>query len=118
MKILSDKYRKTLKRINIKFTDLTAEDLKTCLTQLSLFKNLRSLNLTIDSNESQQNFIDECLEQMTRNCVKLKNFRLEINDNSLISDDFFAVLSHLKSIERLEIVLGIIIKIESKCQKS
>ena len=50
---------------------------------------------------------------MTRNCVKLKNFRLEINDNSLISDNFFAVLSHLKSIEILEIVLGLTKKLRA-----
>ena len=70
--ILYDMYHKTIKDLTIKLCeDLTTDDLKTCLTQLSLFDNLQSLDLTIDCHTIQQNSIDECLEQLTRKCDKL-----------------------------------------------
>ena len=77
MKILSDKYQKKLKHLEIEFSakywsknNLNHEDLMTCLNELSLFVNLESLKLLIyiDINESQQKSVEKCLEQMTQNC--------------------------------------------------
>ena len=40
MKAFTDKYGKTLKSITITFYDMSNDDLKTCLIELSLFENL------------------------------------------------------------------------------
>ena len=108
MKIFTDKYGKTMKSIKISLNDLTTDDLKSCLIELSLFENLQSLDLSIDNYDIKHNAIDEYLRQMTRNLNKLKNFSLKIcNQYSLISGDFFTLLPQLKQIESLELELEI-----------
>ena len=109
MKILSDKYQKKIKHLEIEFSkkyfsqkSLNHEDLKTCLNQLSLFVNLRSLKLQIliHINDSQQNSVEKCLEQLFKNCDKME--RLSFTCYS-ISNKFFNILSNLKSLERLRL---------------
>ena len=101
MKMFTDKYSKTMINIEIILDDetyLTTEDINKCLIMLSQFENLQLLNLTINDKASKQKTIDQSLEQLTRNCVKLKKFQLYIADDSLINDKLFTALSHLKAI--------------------
>ena len=103
---LSDKYHKTLKHLNITFHELRPELLMACFVDLCLFDNLESLEVkVIDFMYYKEYTIDECIQQLTQKCVKLKNFGLEC---SSISDHFFSALSNLKSVERLKLDFGFI----------
>ena len=106
MNILTHKYHKSMKSLRITFTLQTIEELKTCLTQLSLFENLRSLQLQIKDYE-EYNFIDQPLEELTRKCTKLTTCILEIGNDSLKSEYFLKVLSHLKAVQKLVLMFGV-----------
>ena len=64
---------------------------------------MRSLEFEIlgDADDS----IDQYFEEVTRKCTKLKIFCLDLENISLISEHFLKVLSHLKVVEKLELML-------------
>lgn len=101
MRVLSEKYCHSLTSLEIKFYELTAEELNTCLILLAKMENLRSLELSIDCKSGDHKPIDQLLQHLFRNCVRIKNFQFWVNNDRLIGDRFFTVLSHLKAIERL-----------------
>ena len=108
MKVLTHKYHKTMKCLNIMFILLTTDELKTCLTQLSLFESLETLKLEIvDYDQIQYDFIDQYFEELTRKCTKLKNLSLALENDSLISEHFLKVLTHLKDVQKLDLRLGV-----------
>ena len=101
MKILSDKYSKTMKSLDIRLSDLTEEELKTCIKCIARFENLKELKLSIYTEEP----IVDCLSLIGQKCNKLLKLDLSISDNVPISDNFFALFSKFKSIKKLTIYL-------------
>ena len=98
MKILSDKYYKTLKSLSVKISDLTAEELKTCIEYIARFQNLKELNLEFGSLKVTEP-IDDYLSLIGRKCSKLLNFYLNINSLVPISHRFFALFSPIQSLK-------------------
>ena len=104
MKILSDKYCQTMKKVIISLEDLSAEEVKTCVDSICRFKNLKSLGLTICSKGKEP--IDENLSLIGQKCTKLLKLDLMIDCSVRISDRFFEVFHHFKTIRRIKIMLN------------
>ena len=105
MKILSDKYSKTMKTLNIRLFNLTAEELKTCIECIARFENLKELKVSISPIDITQP-IDDCLSLIGQKCTKLLKLDLSISMNELIpiTDRFFASFSEFKAIKKLKIL--------------
>ena len=104
MKILSDKYRQTMKTLNVGLTGLTAEELKTCIECIARFENLKELRLDIKGlNISEP--IDHVFKLIGRKCTKLLKFKLRIYESLLIFDRFFDLFYDFKAIKKLLIIL-------------
>ena len=71
LKILSDKYSKTMKTLNVTLKSLTAEDLKTCFDCISRFENLLKLTLELKHLNKLKDTIDDCLSLIGQKCNKL-----------------------------------------------
>ena len=77
LKTLSNKYSQTMKSLNISFSSLTAEVLKTCFNCITRFENLRELTLSITDFEDITQPIDDCLSLIGQKCNKLLKLDLE-----------------------------------------
>ena len=102
LKILSDKYSKTMKTLNIKLNDLTEEELKTCIKCIARFENLKELRLELGLSDITQP-IDDCLSLIGQKCNKL----LKFSYTSFIKESvqFVKVFSQFKAIKNLNISL-------------
>ena len=115
LKILSDKYSKTLKILNILLVYLTVEELKTCIESISRFENLKELFLNI-SVPYITLAIDDCLSLIGQKCNKL--LRLEFTDScsTTKSDQFFKAITEFKAIKMLRNFIPIEHTIVRKCR--
>ena len=102
MKILSDKYSQTIKTLDLKVRDLTAEELKTCFDCIARFENLTQLELEINYLKTREP-IDDCLSLIGQKCNKLLKLDFICTDYKIISDRFFAVFHEFKAIKKLKI---------------
>ena len=105
MQILVNKYSQTMKRIDVRFGNITSEELKTCIDCISQFENLTQLNLTFDSKKTTEP-IDDCLSLIGQKCNKLLKLDLSINGSDPISDRFLTIFSKFKAIKKLNIYLS------------
>ena len=87
MKILSDKYSKTIKILDITLTYMNLKELKTCIECIARFENLKELKLRIDSATITQP-IDDCLSLIGQKCNKLLKLDLSIYSGFPISQQF------------------------------
>ena len=104
LKIMSDKYSKTMKTLKLYFGYMSYEELKTCIGYVVRFENLKELILDIKSSEITEP-IDSCLSLIGQKCNKLLKLELEINFNVPISDRFFDVFTQFKTLKKLRINL-------------
>ena len=116
MKILSDKYSKTMKTLNVFLNDMTEEDLKTCIEYICRFENLRELILSIYSFIIEEP-IDDCLSLIGQKCNKL--LKLDLRIDVVITDQFFISLSTFKAIKKLNLRLfnSTVVKASVECFK-
>ena len=104
LKIFSDKYYRTMKRLNVWFGSITKEEVKTCTECISRFENLRQLKFTINLQKTTEP-IDNCLSLIGQKCNKLLKLHLSIKSSVTISDQFFDVFTQFKAIKKLKIHL-------------
>ena len=105
MKILSDKYSQTMKTLLLSLEDLTAEEVKTCVECICRFKNLRKLKLIFLWPQITQP-LDVWLSLISQKCSKLLKLYIFMDHSIPISDHFFDVFHHFKTIRRLSVMLG------------
>ena len=106
MKILSDKYSKTMKTLDVILYRLTLEELKTCFESISRFENLQSLTLKLRYYETIEP-IDDSLILIGQKCNRLLKFSYQhwaINSVKCVESD--KVFSQFKAIEVLNISLS------------
>ena len=106
LRILSDKYKRSLNCITISIQGMKVELFRNVTSYISRLELLESLNLEILACKSSEP-IDECLIQMHSKLTKLKKYTLNVNTNIPISDRFFSSFSVLNSIEELNLSLDI-----------
>ena len=104
MKILSDKYRQTLKTLGLKirFYDMNDKE-KKAFSQNFRFNDLRKLSLALNFSGSGQPIV-ECLSMVGQNCPKLSD--LTIISLSMFKN-YFTIFSEFKAIEKLNIMFFI-----------
>ena len=102
----SYKYSKTLKILRVCFTELTLDELKTCIECIPLFENLRQLEIEIYETNNMVNItqIEFSLSLIGQKCTKLLKLDLYLYSVP-ITDRFFDIISNFKVIKRLLIVL-------------
>ena len=112
-KRLSDKYRQTMKILDVSLYNITTEELKTCIVCIARFENLKQLKLTIGSLKNNQP-IDVCLSLIGQKCNKLLKldliFKMTVRrthiTNLLETDaSFSTALSEFKALKSLSISL-------------
>ena len=102
MKILSDKYSKTMKTLKVMLCDLTTKKLKTCIECIARFENLKELTLGICSISPNQQI--DCLSLIGQKCNKL--LKLQFSDICLTTkSDLFKAITQFKAIKVLKISL-------------
>ena len=74
LKILSDKYSKTMKILELSFDDMSYEELKTCFDYICRFENLKELKLYMDRITEP---IDDCLSLIGQKCNKVLKLNLK-----------------------------------------
>ena len=104
MKILSDKYSKTMKSLLLWCEGLNEEEVKICVERISRFHNLRQLELTFHLTNTTEP-IDGCLSLIGQKCNKLLKLDFRIDESLPITDRFFDVFHHFKTIKRLRILI-------------
>ena len=101
MFILSDKYRETMNKLDIKVSDLNVIQLKRFIGCISKFVNL--LDLTLEFNSITEP-IDDSLSLIGQKYNKLMKLNLKILKSVRISDQFFNVFLHFKTLKKLTIM--------------
>ena len=124
--ILTDKYGNSMKNVKLimynysilQSYQITGDQLKTVVAYLSLFKNLRSLELTLfDGNdENITEPIDDSLAMIGQNCTKLTKLKLVIAGRHIISNNFFNALSQFSNVEKLFLELNVMKNLEGSPQ--
>ena len=104
MQILVNKYSKTIKRFDVRFSNISSEELKTCIDCISRFENLKSLALDFRQMKIEEP-IDDCLSLIGQKCNKLLKLDLRIHESIPISNRFFKIFSEFKAIKKLKIEL-------------
>ena len=104
LKILSDKYRQTMKTIDLRLSKLTDEELKTCIDYICRFENLKELKLEFYALKVEEP-IENSLSLIGQKCNKLLKLDLEIDYCVQISDTFFNTFSEFTAIKKLKIEL-------------
>ena len=103
-KLLSDKYSKTLKTLDIELWYMSSAEVKTCLEHISRLENLRELTLTFGPLIIKEP-IDDCLSLIGQKCNKLLKLDLLISSFVKITDKFFDLFSEFKALKKLKINL-------------
>ena len=111
MKILSDKYRQTMKILNVTLFRLTEEELKTCIECICRFENLKELKIEFFPMNIRKP-IDDCFSLIGQKCNKLLKLDLSIHSSVPISDRFFDSFSKFKAIKKLKIRFGNDVKVK------
>ena len=104
LKILSNKYSKTIKTLKVQFCRMSYGKLKTSIGYICRLENLKQLKLKVSSDRITEP-IDDCLSLIGQKCTKLLELYLEIDYYVPISDRFFDVFTHFKAIKILRIEL-------------
>ena len=105
LKILADKYRKTIRKLTIYIKDMTGPYIRRCVQQISRLEKLISLSLLVESYEDFNSSIDESISQLVKNCKQLKELDIEFLGDHYYSDDFFIFLSDARSLEIVHVWL-------------
>ena len=105
VKILSDKYSKTLKALHIRLSRSTAEELKTCIECIARFENLKELIFCINAKDIKEP-IDKNFLLIGQKCTKLLKLDLTINSINPISNRFFDKFSEFKAIKKLKMIIS------------
>ena len=104
LNFLSFKCSQTIKTLNVTFSHLMAEDLKTDIELISRFENLKELSLNLRYiNIHYSEPIDDCLSLIGQKCNKLLKLDLIFDKSVPITDQFFEIFSEFKSIKKLKI---------------
>ena len=103
IKILSNKYNKTMKKMIISFSFMTEEELKTCIECIARFENLKVLTLEFGYLKITEP-IDKSVSMIGQKCTKLLKLNLSIKYIP-ITDRFLDVFSNLKAIKSLRVCL-------------
>ena len=82
IKILSNKYNETMKKMNITLKHLTEEELKTYIECIARFENLRQLELEFGHLNITEP-IDDCLSLIGQKCNKLLKLDLLCDGESV-----------------------------------
>ena len=72
LELLVNKYGTNLEAIQIRFSNISSDELKTCFAHISRFESLESLKLHIDCSPEEP--IDECLKLLANKYTKLIEF--------------------------------------------
>ena len=104
MKILSDKYSKTLKSFNAWFMYGSRERVIRGVNCISEFENLKELKLEFMATEIREP-IDDCFILIGQKCSKLLKLDLNFNFSFYISDRFYNIFSEFKAIKKLKLHL-------------
>ena len=104
MKILSNKYSKTLKTLDVTLNALTEEEVKTCIDYICRFENLQSLTLGFSALKVKEP-IEKSLKLIGQKCIKLLKLDLDIDHCLRVTDRFFETFSEFKAIKKLKIEL-------------
>ena len=113
LKILLDKYSKTMKTLDVMLFELIAEEWKTSIDCIYRFENLKRLRLVFHLMKTTEP-IDDCLSLIGQKCTKLLQLELIIYNSGLdhfledhvgLTDQFFSTFSQFKSIRYLYIRL-------------
>ena len=104
MKVLSNKYSKTLKTLSVDFDWLKIEELKTCFDCISRFENLTELRIKIQEFKGKDP-IDDCLSLIGQKCTKLLKLELLFYYSVQISKRFFNVFTQFIALKRLKMML-------------
>ena len=103
LKILSDKYSKRLKILNVMIDDMVEEELKTYIGYICRFENLKQLRIELKSAISTQS--KDCLSLIGQKCNKILKLNLQIRNSIPISDRFFDAFYEFKIIKKLHITV-------------
>ena len=104
VKIMSDKYNQTIKTLNVRFNNLTEEELKTRIHYICRFENLTELKLIVSPRQITEP-IDDCLSLIGQKCNKILKLNLSIDSSVPISDQFFDSFKNFIAIKKLKIKL-------------
>ena len=102
MKILSDKYSRTLKCLRILINELNAEEMKTCIECIARFENLKELKLSLSNSEIKEP-IDKNLAMIGKNCSKLS--KLDLSFETSVPKSIFHLFSHFKAVKKINVIL-------------
>ena len=102
LKILTDKYSRTLKTLNVSFWHMGEEEPKPWIKLISRLENLRQLSLELGQIITTQP-IDDCLSLIGQKCTKLLKLDFRINILIQISKRFFYVFYHFAALKELKI---------------
>jgi Leucine-rich repeat (LRR) protein len=103
LKILADKYSKTMKNIKIYTYHLIGFQLRTAITHISCLENLVNLTLCISIFDEDVQTIDENIMEMAKNCTKLKSLHFTLNNESVVTNRLFYAFGKLQAIENLSL---------------
>ena len=106
LKLLSQKYKLTMKKMEIFFFCHLAADIMSSVSYICCMVNLLYLSMNIfDMRDHQSKVVDILVAQIGRNLNKLKKLNLCIGYSLRISNDFLSVFAEFQSIEFLEVKL-------------
>ena len=114
-KILTDKYSRTLKTLNVSLWRMTEEELNKCIESISRLKNLRQLKLEIGEIRTTEP-LDDCLSLISQKCNKLLKLDLCIEKEVQLSEKFFDMFYNFETIRELKIELSHRYSIVRKCR--
>ena len=103
IKILSDKYSKTMKSLNISISRLNAEEFKTCIECIARFENLKELAIGFIFLGIIEPI--DCLSLIGQKCNKLLKLDLIVSFSVSKIDRFFGIFSEFKAIKQLNVNL-------------
>ena len=107
IEILTNKYSRSMKTLNVTLSELTAEELKTCIECIARFENLKELTLELKFCVITEP-IDDCLSLIRQKCNKLLKLGFCIGFGHSISDGFLDIFSKFQVIKKLKIELTVI----------
>ena len=102
MKILSNKYSKTMKTLNVRLSRLTAEELKTCIECIARFENLKELKLDINTSEAKQPKESVQSVKVFSQFKAIKNLNISLPFNTVLKENIES-LKHCKQLKHLDI---------------
>ena len=104
--ILVRKYGTSLRGIEIRFIDMSSDELKTCFAHISRFESLESLRILFycSTNFISKEPIDEYLKLLANKGTKLRELCI-YNNSGIVCNIIFFALSEFRFLERLEVLI-------------